>query len=37
MMIDFPGGAFPLMLIKQGVALRHGRSGKLKAVAVSSL
>ncbi len=37
MMIDLLGGVFPLMFINQDVALQHVRSGKLKAIAVSSL
>lgn len=37
MMVDLLGGVFPLMFINQDVALQHVRTGKLKAIAVSSL
>lgn len=37
MMIDLLGGQIPVMFINQDTALQHVRSGKLKALAVSSL
>ncbi len=37
MMADLLGGTIPLMFINQDVALQHVRSGKLRALAVSSL
>lgn len=37
MMTDLLGGQIPVMFINQDVALQHVRSGKLKALAVSSL
>lgn len=37
MMADLLGGTIPLMFINQDVALQHVRSGKLRALAVTSL
>lgn len=37
MMVDLLGGQIPVMFINQDVALQHVKTGKLKALAVSSL
>jgi tripartite-type tricarboxylate transporter receptor subunit TctC len=37
MMADLLGGQIPLMFINQDVALQHVRTGKLRALAVTSL